>query len=600
MSFYRKDTSNKLCHYLFFLSLCVSVVNNHALYSSNPQNLQTTQNLPLPPYYGLHAHLLLQDPQSALQEWECLPLAERNSLMGQKMHVEILCAKGDLSCALQAWKEYLHTAPSADLLEHQELLEEMAWMVIRQTCRSTGLLTRALAILVSGVGNDSRGVQLLAEALCSPHVVLRKIAAEIAGQMRDDCLKEVIVERLTQERAWDVRQALLEAVGQMGISSLSDWLFARIEAVETPEEERAVCIEAYIQLHQRMEPQMLQRLLRASRSPLRCLACSLFIQYGDTTCLTLLEPLLEDPHPRVQAHALQALGLHSTQKERERLAGRAMPLLAHEDPEVALTSAWFLAPIYPLFALESIKKALHDPRPTVRHFAVGVLAKTGKRGLPLMEQSRLSEDPYVRVNAALGCLSLRHAVSASGDCLERALASQDRWMWHEEGIFRFVVPSTVSPTEDIPDYPEALNQLTRLEVLHHLAVVGHPYAQRAIKRFLQENVWTITGPLASIAIMEGDKEALEQVYLLQKDPNRRIRIQAALVLSLWGRDPRSIAVLEESYQGADHAMKGMILEAIARVGHSCSLPFLIRTLNEPSEQLRLLAAMAVLGCLQKS
>lgn len=554
----------------------------------------------LSPLYTLHAHLLLKDYMTALRAWQNLPIEEQNSLQGQKMHIEILCGLGDLPRVLQVWKNYIKSAPSADLLEQREILEEIAWMVITQTCHSSGLLTRALGILASGVGNDSRGVSLLVNALHSPHAILRKMAAEIAGQMRDDALKEAIIQRLFQERAWEVRQKLLAAVGQMGITSLSDWLSKRIASSSISEEERIACIEACVTMHQRIDQEMLQKLLRASHSTFRSLACSLSVEHGDSACLLALEELLDDPHPHVQARALQSLGLCITLSERERLANRVMPLMAREDTEVRLTSAWFLAPVRPLCALECVKNALQDPHPAVRHFAVGVLATMGECGLSLLEPCLFSQDPYVRVNAAIAALSLRHALGPSGAVLEQALSSQERWMWREEGVFRFVVPSQVGTKEEVPDYPEAVNQLTRLELLHHLAVVGHPCAQRAIKSFLLNSVWSITGPLASLALMEGDKEVLEQVYLLQKDKNPRIRMQAALVLSLWGRDPRVIAVLEEGYQGADHTMKGMILEAIGRVGHSCSLPFLLRTLQEPSEQLRLIGAMAILGCLQKS
>lgn len=550
--------------------------------------------------YDLHAHLLLSDPKSALSAWEELASDEKQSLKAQKMRIEILCALGDLPRTLHALQEYIQHAPSPKLLDHRELLEEMAWMVIARTCESSALLTRALAILASGACNDSRGVRLLMFALRSPHAVLRSMAAGIAGQMRDDCLQEEVIARLSQERVWEVRAALIEAVGSMGIQSVKHKLLAQFEADSTSEEERAACASAYITLNQSVHPQVLQGLLRSSRSSVRALACTLCAEHGDKDCIGLIKPLLDDPHPKVQAHALQTLGLYYKGAEREPLAERVIALMKSEEIEVALTSAWFLAPIRPQMAMECIKKALADARTYVRHFASGVLATTGTYGTPLMRECLSVQDLYVRINAALGCLSVRHAVVVSGTCLEQALANEERFMWREEGIFRFVAPSIVCAKEEMPDYPEAINQLTRLQLLHRLTMVGHPYAQRAMKRFLQDSVLSITGTLTSLAIMEGDKDVLQQVYLLQKDPNRRVAVQAALVLSLWGRDVRSISVLEESYQGADHAMKSMILEAIGRVGHACSLPFLLRTLQEPSEQLRLLSAMALLGCLQKS
>lgn len=550
--------------------------------------------------YDLHAHLLLSDPKSALSAWEELPTEEKQGLKAQKMRIEILCALGDLPRTLHALQEYIKQSPSSELLEHRELLEEIAWMVIARTCESSALLTRALAILASGACNDSRGVRLLMFALKSPHAVLRNMAAQIAGQMRDDCLQEEIIARLSQERVWEVRAALIEATGSMGIQSVKDKLLAQLEASATSEEERAACASAYITLSQKVHPPVLKRLLSSSRSSSRALACSLCAEYGDKDCICLIKPLLDDPHPKVQAYALQTLGLYYKGAERESLAERVMALMKSEEIEVALTSAWFLAPIRSQIAMECIKKALDDARTYVRTFASGVLATTGTYGTALMRECLSAQDLYVRINAALGCLSVRHAVVVSGTCLEQALANEERFMWREEGIFRFVAPSTAGAKEEMPDYPEALNQLTRLQILHRLSMVGHPYAQRALKRFLQDSVFSITGTLTSMAIMEGDKDVLQQVYLLQKDPDKRVAVQAALVLSLWGRDVRSISVLEGSYECADHSMKSMILEAIGRVGHACSLPFLLRTLQEPSEQLRLLSAMALLGCLQKS
>jgi HEAT repeat protein len=170
-------------------------------------------------------------------------------------------------------------------------------------------------------------------------------------------------------------------------------------------------------------------------------------------------------------------------------------------------------------------------------------------------------------------------------------------MWDEEGLFKVLAPSTVKHDEIIPNYPESVNQLARLEILNVLAVMKYPHAQSAIRTFLKEKAWGITGMASVVLLTEGDEAAIELVRELLNDPDQKIRVQAALVLSLWGEGEEAISILKEAYPTADRDMKERILESFGRIGAKSSLPFLTEKLQEPYQSLRIIAAAALLQCL---
>ena len=149
----------------------------------------------------------------------------------------------------------------------------------------------------------------------------------------------------------------------------------------------------------------------------------------------------------------------------------------------------------------------------------------------------------------------------------------------------------------IPNHPEQINQITRLEVLNILAVMKYPQAQNAVRNFLQQRTWGVTGMAAALLLTEGDESAIALVEDLLKDPDKKVKMQAALILSLWGGGEKAIAVLQQGYDTADREMKERILEGVGRIGASSTIPFLVDKLREPYQSLRIIAAAALLECL---
>ena len=87
--------------------------------------------------------------------------------------------------------------------------------------------------------------------------------------------------------------------------------------------------------------------------------------------------------------------------------------------------------------------------------------------------------------------------------------------------------------DDLNNSPETVDQMTRLDILNILAVMKFARAQQAIKSFLQQKNWGITAMASATLLTEGDEAALELVQKLMTDPEMHVRIQSALILSLW-------------------------------------------------------------------
>lgn len=241
---------------------------------------------------------------------------------------------------------------------------------------------------------------------------------------------------------------------------------------------------------------------------------------------------------------------------------------------------------------------LVDSLPENRRMAAAALAAAGDRGLALSVKTlKASEDPYVKANIALGLLGQRIEVKMGCDLIYEFLQSEKRmWMWdtRPNPLFRILAPSQVRHVDQIPNYPEAIDQMTRLNLVSLLALVEDARALPALKTFLQRKSWGITGVAAATLLQEGDETALEVVRKLLDDADPNIRLQACLVLAMLGREESVLRDLQGAYAGADHEKKLHILEALGRVGNANSYSFLVGVLREPFPILRVAAAAALI------
>ncbi|MCB1108984.1 MAG: HEAT repeat domain-containing protein, partial [Chlamydiia bacterium] len=96
---------------------------------------------------------------------------------------------------------------------------------------------------------------------------------------------------------------------------------------------------------------------------------------------------------------------------------------------------------------------------------------------------------------------------------------------------------------------------------------------------------------------EGATDALDIVKGLLDSKDPKVRVQAALVLAFMGREKSAATVLEDAYSNVPRECKLTILEALGAIGSEESLPFLVRTLDEPFQITRVVAASSIIQCL---
>jgi HEAT repeat protein len=128
-------------------------------------------------------------------------------------------------------------------------------------------------------------------------------------------------------------------------------------------------------------------------------------------------------------------------------------------------------------------------------------------------------------------------------------------------------------------------------------MVHYPGTLEAIQNFLNKRPWGVSGAASALLLTEGDEEALSYIRALLENSSDKIRLQAALILGMWGSDHEALLTLQNLYPTVGRQQKAQILEALGKIGDAAALQFLVERLEEPYQILRMLASAAILQTL---
>jgi len=545
----------------------------------------------------IQAHLTLHDHFVAVEEAEQALTLYPQSAVLHEGYIRALAKWGDEKKLLREWDNYLLLFPDKAL--NRELIEEMAWGILQKASHSSSIIMREMALLAAFLSQETKGVTILSQGMRDSNYAVRTIAVKLAGHFRDHKLKEEVKRLFKEEKVWSVRQEVIEAIGKMEIISLKTDLEAVVASDESYATEKALAIASLLELLDAINRPEIERLASSNRAGLRQLACKAIAHFQSLRDLDLLLRLAADSHPDVRMEAFQAIGQLRPCKQQETIMNLALQSAQEPNDKVAISAAWLLTLYSHDEGHKVFERLLNDNRREVRAIAAAALGATGRYGITLMlDQFRGNFDPYVRLNLALGLIGQRQAVQEAAEYLKQMImVEKEKWGTLNAGLFRAVVNLAPKKTRDPITTPEMDNQLLRLELLNLLAILKTPDTQQAIRQYLIERSWEISATAAILLLMEGDESAIELVEQLLQDSQPRVRLQAALILSLWSRDENAIQVLEEGYPNSEWELKARILEGIGRIGSTRSIPFLINVLRENSQTLRLIAAMALIQCL---
>lgn len=546
----------------------------------------------------IHANIVIQDFAAAAQEaQQGLYYFPQDKLL-HEASIKALAHAGDEKGMWNAWNQYAKLFPS-EAFDNNEIHEQMAWGVLWKGAESPLPIIRLFALLGSFFSNDAKSIPLLKRYAQDKNTQIRSAAVQLISHMRDAQLCDEILSLFYQEKEWKVRLEIMKAIGKMKIQEGHTLLFAKVADSQATAEEKAAATQGLLHLFEKINRQEIETLTSSNRAGLRLLACEVVAHLRSQRDADLMMLLASDNNSDVRAAALHSLGLLDFPKDKQPLIQLAKAKTQDRSSEVAITAAWLLTLLDPKSGHEAFMLLVQHPKRDVRLQTAAAIAATGKYGLQLAKDLfKKNQDQFFKMNLAVGLIYQQTDTLAACQALDQGLAMESgKWMWDEEGPFRVLAPSNVKQDDEIPNAPEAINQLTRLEILNMLAVMKYPGAEAAIRGFLQQHKWGIAGLASALLLMEGDETSLNLIQGLLNDPDARIRMQAALTLSLWGGKEEAIAYLEAGYADADRETKEKILEGLGRIGSRTSIPFLLQKLQESQQALRLIAASSLLQCL---
>lgn len=545
----------------------------------------------------IQAHLTIRDHTVAVKEAQnALFLYPKSDILYQD-YIRALAKLGNEKQMLQAWDAYVQQFPNKEM--NRELIEEMAWGILNKASISSSIIMREMALLAAFFSQDAKGVVILNQGMRDSNYAIRSVAVKLAGHFRDYKLIEEIKRLFKEEKVWAVREEVLGAIGKMKIVSLKSDLEDLIASDESTAEEKALSISALLELLDTINRTEIENLSTSNRAGLRQLACEAIAYFQLLRDLDQLLLLAEDPKSDVRCEAFQAIGQLRPTESVENIKALARQGVQDSNYQVAISAAWLLTLYVPEEGQKAFIRFFNDKRREVRALSAAALGATGRYGITLvLDQYRSHPDAYVRLNLALGLIGQHQAIQETANYLKQMLTTdKEKWSTLELGIFRAILNKPTKISGDSLTTTEEDNQLLHLELLNLLAIVEAKEAQLAIREYLMERSWEISATAAALLLTEGDESAIELVQQLLQDTQPRIRLQAALILSLWSRDENAIQALEEGYPKSEWVLKAKILEGLGRIGSIRSIPFLINVLNEPSQTLRLIAAMALIQCL---
>jgi HEAT repeat protein len=541
----------------------------------------------------VQAHLLIGDTKCAVQEARQAFQTFPDDPQVYEWLIKSLAAAGEDTEMMSIWEKMAERFKERS--QAQDLIEEMCWGILDKGKKAPGLSSQLICMIGAALGQDMKAIPFLKHGLDHSNAILRAVAVELSAHYGDQPLREKLSYMFHHETVLDVRLSVIKAIGTL---QMEEHLPALIHCVANPKKgprEKLAAIEAIILMRDKLDQCELEGLGHSQRAGLRELACEVIAHCELKNETHLLLTLMQDPQPEVCAAAIRTWSLLRCPVT-EGIKSLALSSL---DPEVGVTAAWSWMLEDPENGGEAMMKWLESDHPHVRALAASAVAKTGSYGVALAKRLITeSQDPYVRVNLAIGLAGQREACDQVCITLEECLQNNhDKWMFSEKGIFKTLEKSDLEHNPAIANYPEVMNQTVRLELLNLLAILESPRALDAIKLFLKERKWGVTGLAAETLLGEGDETAIELVRDLLKDPDRHIRVEAALVLASWGKDNSALPTLLEVYPKSDRQMQLKILESLGRIGDHQAIPFLLERLKEPSLMIRMVAASVLIQTL---
>ncbi len=546
----------------------------------------------------IESHIRIKDYMSALVDAQEAVKAYPHSLFLQRLLIKTLASNHEIDKALALFQN-LHQNIETKNNEVLSTLESICWGILDEPQERFEHL-KLIHLMGAASAHDYKSVKTLLEALGSSNALIRAQALRLVVMFPDDVIKHELLQMIQGEKNWFVRLGLISAMGRLHIVEAKDWLRSLLEDPRTTQEEKVVAIQSLVEMHQAFSKEEFDQLLSSSRSALRELAFAFAMHFGQKDILSTGMKAFDDPSPYVRVMATISFATLYDSDYPEEVKKSLISLMKDRHPLVSLTAAFALTPYSPEIAEPLFQEKLSDYRPEVRHLAASMVGRATKM-FPKLVSKELSshKDDLVRLNLAIGAMGHGLYLKEAAEVIDKALFSSDEIMIDEytHPLFPFVHQGQVRHLPHIPDHPKLVDGLTRIDLIRRLFILGHSGAFSHLKRFLSHQVWSLTFESSAILLQEGDFSMMEPLEKLTKDPDAKVRVQAALALAFVSKDESMVPILIETYPKLDGNVRLMMLEALGHIGTKEAVEFLLERLKDPFHLTKVVAASSIVHSL---
>src|ERR1700722_17049656 len=412
---------------LWLLLSCLTVLNVFADFSEEEYKKR------------IYAHLLISDRSSAVKEAEKALQSYPHSKSVQFAYIRALSEMGDETLAMQQWIET--GIKFEEEKNNRRMLELLAWGVLNKAETSAQLNIRLNAMIGAAYTRDAKAIPILLEQMRASNALLRSIAVKLAVSFGDAPFKDEIARMLKEEKVWYVRLDVIRAAGALRMRELQADLKEIIGNPRTLIEEKAMAIVSLVSMYEAIEREELFHLVQSDRAGLRQLAAEAIAHLNLPKESDLLLSLLRDPSSDVRISAMNALALLRVEKIGSvHVAELLDENLQHPSPEVAITASYALLLVNEKEGSRHLNRWLASENPQWRRIASAALASSGKYGLKLtLKGFRETQDPYVKINLAMGLIGQRIYVNEACNAIHTILSKEKDtlWMWdsHSNPLF---------------------------------------------------------------------------------------------------------------------------------------------------------------------
>jgi HEAT repeat protein len=545
-------------------------------------------------------HLAMKNPHGALEELETHEHEFQQSTLLLKQKIRSYAALERESDLMQAFTKLEQKNQTTNEQFDEQLLEEVAWSIIRKQAVAPSSHMRIEAIMTALFTQDARSVPLIAQALQDTSMDVRLCALDCAKSLKDASIQKLVIECARSDPSAHVRTEAINTLKIMGCEDAKPFLRDLLVQEGKTIDEKLCAVCALGALTESPERKDLEKLLQSKSPYMRAYVCDVVLTKNLHQDIDLIESLLDDKSSFVQVAALQTLSLFP-QWNMQKSHKKIIELAQSNDAKLSIASAHLLMlkEQIPDVALRIFQKWLENPNEQVRLLAASALAQAGHKASPYIEKIlHHATSPLVRLNLAIGCIRERvHEKKAAHILVDELNHIPDRLNQHQAGIFTWIGTTDEVHVPYMARLPETKDLFCRLSLLGIAATCDQTHVEEHLKGFLKDRTWGISGYAAALLIQESDQFHIDALHKLLEDPSEEIRLQAAFLLAMKEQNQQALDLFKSFYPKANRKIKELIITAIGRIGEKKALPFLCTVLQEPFPTLRLRAAGAILQCL---